>query len=418
MSFMFKPYPFTDPIPVNRIDLPQELRQAPVVGNAAIAAALLKKQPKVILLDGYVSADFSSLVRNIREQSPDTKITVLDMAESYRSSAELEALLKDTLPEDRVTDPILLFGKGHPFSIADLIAPERLKVLAEKIEKLRAEPGLVIVCGQGAVQPQLKALADVSAFMDVTPLNTVLRVNARRCCPLGDEKERSLRYIWRRLYYFDYEIMMLHRKNLIDEGQIDFYIDGNQEENLKMLPLKELKEIFAIQLRSPFRCTPVYIEGVWGGFFVKKLRHLPDDMRNCAWVFDMIPNEVSLQIKIGPVTFNFPFSTFFKATGKQLMGEESVKRFGYIFPIRFNYDDTYGGSGNMSIQVHPPQKYNQEHFGEPFQQDESYYCVKTGGSKTYQGLRDDCDVEEFFHGAHGCPMTSPSGHTPRRRSWR
>ena len=76
MSFMFKPYPFTDPVPVNRIDLPQELRQAPVFGNAAVAAGLLKKQPKVILLDGYVSADFSSLVRNIREQLPDTEITV------------------------------------------------------------------------------------------------------------------------------------------------------------------------------------------------------------------------------------------------------------------------------------------------------------------------------------------------------
>ena len=396
MSFMFKPYPFTDPVPVNRIDLPQELRQAPVSGNAAVAAELLKKQAKVMLLDGYVSADFSSLIRNIREQLPDTEITVLDMAESYRTSIELEDLLKDTLPEDRVIDPILLFGKSHHFTIDNLIDPKRLKELTGKIEKLRSKSGLVIVCGQGSVQPQLKALADVSLFMDVTPLNAVLRVNARRCGALGDDKERSLRYLWRRLYYFDYEIMMLHRKNLIDENRIDFYIDGNQEENLKMIGLNELKDVFSNQLRSPFRCTPVYIEGVWGGNFVKKLRSLPDDMRNCAWVFDMIPNEVSMQIKIGPVTFNFPFSTFFKAVGKQLMGEESVKRFGYVFPIRFNYDDTYGGNGNMSVQVHPPQKYNQEHFGEPFQQDESYYCVKTAGSKTYQGLQDDCDVEEFF----------------------
>ena len=74
----------------------------------------------------------------------------------------------------------------------------------------------------------------------------------------------------------------------------------------------------------------------------------------------------------------------------------SVARFGRVFPIRFNYDDTYGGSGSMSIQVHPPREYNTEHFGEPFQQDESYYCVKTAGSRTYLGLRDDCDVEEFF----------------------
>lgn len=180
------------------------------------------------------------------------------------------------------------------------------------------------------------------------------------------------------------------------------------EERLKLLPLPEFKKILQIQLESPFRCTPVYLEGVWGGKFVKNLRHLPDDMRNCAWVFDLIPNEVSLQIKVGGDTFNIPFSTLFKAEPEKLMGAESVKRFGRVFPIRFNYDDTYNGNGNMSIQVHPARAYNQEHFGEPFQQDESYYCVKTAGSKTYLGLQDDCDVDEFFR----CIDNAEKNHVP------
>ena len=90
------------------------------------------------------------------------------------------------------------------------------------------------------------------------------------------------------------------------------------------------------------------------------------------------------------------------------MGAESVARFGHVFPIRFNYDDTYGGSGNMSIQVHPPKAYNAEHFGEPFQQDESYYCVKTAGSKTYLGLQDDCNVDEFFR----CIEKAEKEHIP------
>jgi len=396
MSFMFKPYPFTDPAAVNHIELPAELRQAPVAGNAAVAAKLLSHSPRVLLLDGYVGADFASLLRNLGEQLSGKKIVTLEISEAYRSSEELEKFLVDFLPEDRIIDPILLFGKSHPVAIDALFDKEKLARLAEKTKCARETADLVIVYGQGAVQDALREIADLAAFMDVTPMNAVLRVNARRCGALGDAKERSLRYLWRRLYYFDYEIMMLHRKELIDGDRIDCYIDGNQEENLKLIGLAELKKLFAIQLKSPFRCTPVYIEGVWGGKFVKGLRSLPEDMRNCAWVFDMIPNEVSLQIKVGATTLNIPFSTFFKATGRELMGEESLKRFGYVFPIRFNYDDTYGGDGNMSIQVHPPQTYNREHFGEPFQQDESYYCVKTAGSRTYQGLRDDCDVEEFF----------------------
>ncbi|MBP5640423.1 MAG: class I mannose-6-phosphate isomerase [Victivallales bacterium] len=396
MSFMFKPYPFVDPVAVNHIQLPPVLRSAPVAGNGAVAARLLAKQPRIILLDGYVGADFSSLIRNICELLPRKRIELLKISDAYRSSDELENFLTDFLPEDRVSDPILLFGKSHPVTIESLIDQQKLKSLSQKLKALREEADLVILYGQGAVQSPLAELADLSAFLDVTPMNAVLRVNARRCGALGDSKERTLRYLWRRLYYFDYEIMMLHRKDLIDNNRIDYYIDSNLDENLKLIGLNELKELFEIQLKSPFRCTPVYLEGVWGGFFVKQLRHLPEDMRNCAWVFDMIPNEVSLQIKVGPTTFNFAFSTFFKTVGQKLMGEESVKRFGYIFPIRFNYDDTYGGSGNMSIQVHPPQAYNQEHFGEPFQQDESYYCVKTAGSRTYQGLQDDCDVNEFF----------------------
>ena len=223
-----------------------------------------------------------------------------------------------------------------------------------------------------------------------------VRIRAGKVAPLGDKKKRTLPYIFRRLYYYDYEIMMLHRKQLMDNNALDYYIDGNNIDDLRLIAFADLEKVFAEMLQRPFRCTPVYIEGVWGGQFVKKLRNLPEDMRNCAWVFDMIPNEVSLQVKVGPCTFNIPFSTFFRHCGEKLMGKESVERFGYVFPIRFNYDDTYGGSGNMSIQVHPPCKYNQDNFGEPFQQDESYYCVKTAGSKTYLGLTDDCNVEEFY----------------------
>jgi mannose-6-phosphate isomerase len=113
-------------------------------------------------------------------------------------------------------------------------------------------------------------------------------------------------------------------------------------------------------------------------------------------VFDLIPNEVSVLVQVGRTAMEIPFPTFFNAEAEAVVGRESVERFGRIFPIRFNYDDTYGGSGNMSIQVHPPADYARKHFGEPFQQDESYYVVKTGGSRTYLGFRDDASIEAFL----------------------
>lgn len=399
MSFMFKPYPYVDPDAVNRPKLPPELRNSLIAGNLAAAKHLAASVPVhgVLALDGYVSAQFDALTDRIRESLPGKTVRVFEVWNAYKSSVELEAMLAESLPDDREIDPILLFGKSVHREIESLFDPAGTAALVEELRQARKSADLVILRGCGSACSAFNSSIDVTAFLDVTPLTATTRVQERRVRPLGDRAERSIPYIFRRLYYYDYEIMMQHRQNVLKNRVVDYYIDSNQENNLKMLPISALFELFSVQSGYPFRCTPVYLEGVWGGYFVKTLRRLPDDMRNCAWVFDMIPNEVSIQIKVGGQTLNIPFSTFFKAESGRIMGTESVRRFGAVFPVRFNYDDTYGGTGNMSIQVHPPQEYNRKHFGEPFQQDESYYVVKTAGSKTYLGLQDDCSVEEFFH---------------------
>jgi mannose-6-phosphate isomerase class I len=395
MSFMFNPYDYVDPQAVNRPHLPAALGAEVVVGSDKAAQRLFDKTPEsgALFVDGYVGADFDTVVKALTAR--DGALTVLYASSAYKSSAELEKMLAPSLPEDRVIDPVLLFGRFVERGIESLFDVGKVAALREKIAATK-RGGRVAVVGCGALCAALRDLADAAVFIDVTPLRVTRRIQEGRVANLGDAEKRAKAAIFRRMYYYDYEIMMEHRRELIDKDLIDFYVDDNIDFKPIMLPLATLKELFKVLVAAPFRCTPVYLEGVWGGFFVKKLRHLPDDMRNCAWVFDMIPNEVSVQIKVGGTTVNIPFSTVFKATAEQLMGKASVERFGDHFPIRFNYDDTLGGSGNMSIQVHPPRKYANENFGEPFQQDESYYVVKTNGSKTYLGLQDDCDPEEFF----------------------
>ena len=394
MSFMFKPFRFTDPEAVNTPVIAREIAAQSLSGNEAVARKLIDAagKTKVLFLDGYVGALFSTLRDRIADEVRDC--VFFDLREAWKSSSEMEAMLAESLPQDRTIDPILLFGKSVPRTIASLFDPAKSAALKSRIAEARKRGRLVVVFGCGAAL--FKQENDVVAYLDVTPLETTLRIRERKIRNLGDDTVRPLPAVFRRMYYYDYEICMLHRQEVIDADAVDYYIDGTMDDRLKMLPLATFKECMKIQLKSPFRATPVYLEGIWGGTFVKMLRHLPADMKNCAWVFDLIPNEVSLQIRIGGDTYNIPFSTFFKANAISLMGEESVARFGSVFPIRFNYDDTYNGNGNMSIQVHPPQAYNTEHFGEPYQQDESYYCVKTAGSRTYLGLQDDCNVKEFF----------------------
>ncbi len=413
MSFMFNPYPFDDANAVNRPVLPQETVTAMAVGNAAVMRAILAKlnacadtrgaRCPFVALDGYVGTDWPHLLGLLRDALAAEKIalTVIDIAACYKRSEELETMLSGTLPTDREIDPVLLFGKIFHGDIGDLFDADRLERQKNRLQEERAaKPAgvreVVCVYGCGAACERLLPLYDVILYCDLTPQQVTLRIKAGRVVPLGDRGERTLGYTFRRLYYFDYEIAMKHRDGLILSGAITFYIDANRPDTLKLLPCDAFARILAEMLTYPFRCKPVYLEGVWGGQYIKKLRGLPEDMRNCAWVFDLIPNEVSVLIKVGQHTLEVPYPTFFRTQAEALMGPESVRRFGRLFPIRFNYDDTYAGNGNMSIQVHPPAEYTREHFNEPFQQDESYYVVKTGGSRTYQGFRDDADIGEFF----------------------
>ena len=130
---------------------------------------------------------------------------------------------------------------------------------------------------------------------------------------------------------------------------------------------------------------------------MKKLRNLPKEMRNAAWVFDFIPMEVSVLVKAGDQLLDINYCSFVHKEGVNLMGEDCVKKYHGYFPIRFNWDDSYHSTGNMSIQCHSGGKFNIENYNEFGRQDESYYVVVTGHeAKTFIGFRDDADIPEFF----------------------
>ena len=102
-------------------------------------------------------------------------------------------------------------------------------------------------------------------------------------------------------------------------------------------------------------------------------------------------------VEAGNTRVEFPFFSFVQKEGEALMGESCVRKFGGYFPIRFNYDDSYHSSGNMSIQVHSGARYNHDHYDELGRQDESYYVVAAGhGAKTFIGFRDDADTDQFI----------------------
>jgi len=411
MSFMFNPVDFDDQGAINRISLDEETAASIVSGtgeSAVYISELLsdltseKERPVIAVFDGYIGALWEQSLKLVTEnlESVSVKVIPEDFRKVFKSSDLLDELFKGHLPSDREKDPVLLFGKLFKGTYDDILDDQKTDELIARLRVHRNSGGagkVILVYGCGSAIKRVRQLADYVFYLDVAPKNVILRARKGLFANLGDTAPRGIDEFIRRCYYVDYEIASRHRGELLTGSHIDFYIDGNDLSDLKMMPRRAFDSIMSALVRYPVRCKPVYLEGVWGGQFIRKFRNLPRSVRNVAWAYDLIPLEVSIVVAYGKTGIEFPFFTFVQKEGLNLMGKECVEKFKGYFPVRFNYDDTWHSSGNMSIQVHSGHEYNVENFDELGRQDEGYYVVATGhGARTFAGFSEDADVDEFI----------------------
>jgi len=411
MSFMFNPYPYDDPNAVNHIHFDKKLQDTITTDSLSSAKKLTGKilgqitasSRCIIGLDGYISAPMSQFVgllslqlaqNGVEPQILTTEALLLDNDTLYEK-------LLPYLPEDRVTDPVLLYGSLYKEGYESLMKAEEIEKLSNKIKEFAKNgKGVLIVYGYGALIDMLRSNYSLKLYVDMTQKRTILNIRDGALTNLGSTKRMPVNQIIRRSYYVDFEVATQLRGQLIRNDEIDFYLTGDHADKMQMISVSAMKALFETMVTYPLRCRPVYIEGVWGGFYLKRLRNLPEEMKNCAWIFDLIPMEVSIVADLNTLQMEFPFYCFVQVIGPKLMGQKPAEKFHGYFPIRFNYDDTYHSSGNMSIQVHPDGNYLRKNNNEFCRQDESYYMVVTGQeAKTYCGFRDGVDVEKFIEKA-------------------
>jgi len=401
MSFMFNPHPYDDPTPVNTPKLAEGTEAKCTFSYKSSAeelAKIIRSNHGVYAIDGCPTAEFDRLEHTLNEilALTHTEVEFFHIADIYKSSEELERQFSENLPEDTVKDPVLLYGKLYKETYESVFEPKALEALKIKITSAKDQDTLILI-GQGAASEEFWPYITYSVFIDVTPKVIMLRTIAGRYINLGDTKKRTLKMIQRRIYYIDLELAVHLRKNLITKQKLDFYITSDHDDTYAMLPIAQMDHILESLSKQPFRCKPVYIEGVWGGHYVRNVRKLPNVFKNIAWVFDLIPLEVSILIQVGSHTVDIPFYTFVQFKGRKIMGEKIFNDFGGYFPIRFNYDDTFHSNGNMSIQCHPAKEFCMSNFNELGTQDEGYYIVAVGhDAKTYCGFRNGVDVDEFI----------------------
>ena len=401
MSFMFHPYPYIDHDAVNVIT---GRGVTPVKGAIPVAKkiAALLKEGKNVAVDAYPGADVAALVNVVRQQLGGAQVHYADADTLLKDPDEIAEMLKPYLPEDREEDPVLLYGRRYKGGYAGLQDAGKVQALRETLKAGKA----VLVYGRGSLAPELQDAYDVRVWMDITPRTAALNFKYGHARNLGGKADLPYGLLMRRNYYVDFEIGVDVRWGLIRSGRLDYYITADEPADMQLVSFPDLLTLFGELCERPFRCRPVYLEGVWGGFYFTKLRHLPKEMRNCAWIFDMIPMEVSIVAKLGENEFEAPFFTFIQAMGEKLLGRQAMEQFGGYFPIRFNYDDTYHSNGNMSVQCHPDEAYVVKNHDELGRQDESYYvCVTAQGAKTYLGFNNEHSCEEFFAAARQAEKT-------------
>ena len=406
---MYNPFPFDDPKPVNRPELSKQTVDAVVAGGTPsvakrFAAPVIDKAREanqIVAFDGYATADWKLFLNLLARECKAAGVEFVSIdqnAECFKSGREIDDMIDPLLIWDTEVDPTLLYGKIYKGGYEDILDEDKTKAFEEKVAGLRNGSGKVVaVYGYGCLIPRFRDLYDVKCFFDLTPKTSILRIRRGEYSNIGKERPDLINRVIRRCYYCDFEMSVCSRRELLKNSAIDFYFLSDDPQNIQMLPFGAFADICAQLVKYPFRAKPCYLEGVWGGSYMKKLRNLPDKMRNAAWVFDFIPMEVSVLVEVGNEKLDINFCSFVCKEGANLMGEGCVNKFHGYFPIRFNWDDSYHSTGNMSIQCHSGSAYNREHYGEFGRQDESYYvCVTGHDAKTFIGFRDDADIPQFF----------------------
>ena len=124
MSFMYNPYPFHDPKPVNRPELSQKTIDSVVGGGTSMVAKKfitaiadkVRKEGAIVAFDGYTTAKWDLMISLMSRECDllGLQFEAVDCnAATLKSGAEIDAIIDPLLIWDTKIDPTLLYGKVY-----------------------------------------------------------------------------------------------------------------------------------------------------------------------------------------------------------------------------------------------------------------------------------------------------------------
>jgi mannose-6-phosphate isomerase class I len=350
------------------------------LGYTALAEQLAGQRQ--VIIDGYGGVLWEKLRAELEAalQAQGVQAAWVDVEQALKPEAAIEALVAPFLGGD---DPI--FGTRFTGTLADFFD-------REKLAGLRPDPAasLTLLYGSGAA---LAGWEGLLVYVDVPKNEIQFRSRAGSITNLGAGQPDDPKRMYKRFYFVDWVALNHHKAALLP--RIDLIVDEQRPAEPAIMSGADLRDGLSQMSRNFFRVRPWFEPGPWGGQWLKaKIPQLPQDAPNYAWSFELIVPENGLAFESEGRLLEISFDFLMFHDTRAILGE-SAGRFGYEFPIRFDFLDTFEG-GNLSLQCHPRPDYIRRHFGESFTQDETYYILDCEpGAQVYLGFQEDIDPAAF-----------------------
>ena len=355
---------------------------AGIVGKGFSALARHINGQRCVRIDGFVGVLWERFRAQLQGALADLHIHSewISVEKAAKSHVEISQLVESFLDNG---DPI--FGTRFTGGLRDFFQPSKLVALQPDPA---AEMTVLYGCGAGLVDWKGPLI-----YVDLPKNELQYRSRAGAVVNLGAADVENAKVQYKRFYFVDWPALNQHKAEIVNE--IDWFVDEQRPDELTFIAGEDLRSALDQMSCNVFRARPWFESGPWGGTWIKDhVAQLPQGVPNYAWSFELITPENGILLGDGRHLIELSFDWLMYRNHRAILGD-SADRFGYDFPVRFNFLDTYQG-GNLSVQCHPQTEYIRREFGESFTQDEAYYIVDCKlGAEVYLGFVQDVDISGF-----------------------